>query len=535
MPPTASESRRRQRLSWNAACTIALISGGVRVGAHEATAGQPMQGRAAMHGLGVALQSLRGNVHAFVGERPVVGAVLGTSFGWLMTALGAAAVVVLKHPALDSSVQQVLDAMLGVAAGVMLAASYWSLLAPALAYAEEDGYGSLACVPVALGFLSGGALLQLCDYGLARCGAQLEGVLNTPLTGEGRGTKGSGCDLAEWSPCLTRIPLPTSYPAIGLDLYKAAMAAPPAGPARGRTPASGAPLGQPLLAKSARSPSPAPRSARAASPTLGNALSSTLGIGRRASARAAAAARAPAAPAEADDPRSGASRAASQNVSGAPESASALALRAQSAQLRVRRMLQLIIAITAHNFPEGLAVGVAFGALGQRAAEGREGGLGGAISLAIGIGIRECAERTQAALAAVRTALLRGLPAALTLPHHLSPPDSLHPPAHNRTHVTPRYLPPPPPPSQRTSPRASPSHCRSHARACRCARPSSTGSSRAQSSRLPGCWAPSSCSTAGPFSRLQWRSPQARWSSSSPSRSSRRCTRTAIACLRRRG
>lgn len=55
-------------------------------------------------------------------------------------------------------------------------------------------------------------------------------------------------------------------------------------------------------------------------------------------------------------------------------------------------MLQLIIAITAHNFPEGLAVGVAFGALGQHAAEGRAAGLGGAISLALGIGIQNFPE-----------------------------------------------------------------------------------------------------------------------------------------------
>merc|ERR1740136_87962 len=68
----------------------------------------------------------------------------------------------------EVSYRKMLDAMLGVSAGVMTAASYWSLLAPALEFASEQGWGDLSYVPVAFGFLSGGALIQgtdkLLDY-----------------------------------------------------------------------------------------------------------------------------------------------------------------------------------------------------------------------------------------------------------------------------------------------------------------------------------------------------------------------------------
>jgi len=57
--------------------------------------------------------------------------------------------------------RKVLDGMLGFAAGVMIAASFWSLLAPAIEMAEE---GPLpAWVPAAVGFLAGGAFLWIVD------------------------------------------------------------------------------------------------------------------------------------------------------------------------------------------------------------------------------------------------------------------------------------------------------------------------------------------------------------------------------------
>ena len=67
----------------------------------------------------------------------------------------------------------VLDASLGFAGGVMLAASYWSLLEPALEMAAESGlYGErLAFAPVALGFAAGAAFVYGADVLMERMGA----------------------------------------------------------------------------------------------------------------------------------------------------------------------------------------------------------------------------------------------------------------------------------------------------------------------------------------------------------------------------
>lgn len=83
---------------------------------------------------------------------PVVQALIGTLFTWGMTALGAALVFTSKGVN-----QRFLDSMLGFAAGVMIAASYWSLLAPAI----EMGEGGIVppWVPAAVGFLLGGVFL----------------------------------------------------------------------------------------------------------------------------------------------------------------------------------------------------------------------------------------------------------------------------------------------------------------------------------------------------------------------------------------
>lgn len=63
---------------------------------------------------------------------PVAQALIGGLFTWLVTALGAAVVFFSR-----TVNQRLLDAMLGFAGGVMLAASYWSLLAPAIEICEQ--------------------------------------------------------------------------------------------------------------------------------------------------------------------------------------------------------------------------------------------------------------------------------------------------------------------------------------------------------------------------------------------------------------
>ena len=87
---------------------------------------------------------------------PIAQALIGTLFTWGVTALGAATVFFFKE--LN---QKALDAMLGFAAGVMIAASYWSLLAPAIEMSEG---GSLpAWIPAAGGFMLGALFLRLVD------------------------------------------------------------------------------------------------------------------------------------------------------------------------------------------------------------------------------------------------------------------------------------------------------------------------------------------------------------------------------------
>jgi ZIP family zinc transporter len=87
---------------------------------------------------------------------PIVQALLGTAFTWGMTALGASLVFGTKNVP-----RKLLDAMLGFAAGVMIAASFWSLLAPAIELSEA---GSLPVwVPPVIGFLAGGSFLRLLD------------------------------------------------------------------------------------------------------------------------------------------------------------------------------------------------------------------------------------------------------------------------------------------------------------------------------------------------------------------------------------
>jgi len=87
---------------------------------------------------------------------PIVQALLATCFTWGMTALGASIVFTAK----DIN-RRVLDAMLGFAGGVMIAASYWSLLAPAIEMSE--GKDIPAWVPAVVGFLVGAIFLRVMD------------------------------------------------------------------------------------------------------------------------------------------------------------------------------------------------------------------------------------------------------------------------------------------------------------------------------------------------------------------------------------
>ncbi|MFZ7134194.1 MAG: ZIP family metal transporter [Eubacteriales bacterium] len=87
---------------------------------------------------------------------PIIQALMGTGFTWFLTALGASLVFFFKRIN-----RKVLDSMLGFAAGVMIAASFWSLLAPAIEMSEEAG--ELPWLAPLIGFLLGGLFLKLAD------------------------------------------------------------------------------------------------------------------------------------------------------------------------------------------------------------------------------------------------------------------------------------------------------------------------------------------------------------------------------------
>jgi len=117
-------------------------------------------------------------VEWFKALTPIVQALLATCFTWFVTAAGAGLVFFFR-----TINRKVLDGMLGFAAGVMIAASFWSLLAPAIEMTENES-NLPAFIPAAVGFLLGGAFLFAIDkilphlhLGLPR--SEAEGISTT--------------------------------------------------------------------------------------------------------------------------------------------------------------------------------------------------------------------------------------------------------------------------------------------------------------------------------------------------------------------
>jgi len=93
----------------------------------------------------------------FLALHPVIQAFIAGLFTWGMTALGASLVFFTKQVSF-----KLLDSMMGFAAGVMIAASIWSLILPAIDMAEAQGH--IGWVPAVIGFLLGGLILRICDH-----------------------------------------------------------------------------------------------------------------------------------------------------------------------------------------------------------------------------------------------------------------------------------------------------------------------------------------------------------------------------------
>ncbi|XP_053269882.1 zinc transporter ZIP11 isoform X2 [Pleuronectes platessa] len=232
------------------------------------------------------------------GYSPVTQALLGTLFTWGLTAAGAALVFVFS-----SRQKRILDGSLGFAAGVMLAASYWSLLAPAISMAEDSGkYGSFAFVPVAVGFTLGAAFVFFADLAM-------------PLLG------------------------------LGVD-PQTALALPP-----------DSKLGK----EKAEEPSFQPTESDEMSIRIDKMENGDVHQRRRGQHTG-----------NSDGQESESKQQQADGKTGSSW----------------RRVLLLILAITIHNIPEGLAVGVAFGAIGKTSSATFES----ARNLAIGIGIQNFPE-----------------------------------------------------------------------------------------------------------------------------------------------
>ena len=95
-------------------------------------------------------------------SNPIMQALYAGLFTWILTALGAGLVFFFK-----SSNRKLLDMALGFTGGVMIAASFWSLLSPAIAYVELQNELGLSSTPVwlppAVGFFAGAFFLYILD------------------------------------------------------------------------------------------------------------------------------------------------------------------------------------------------------------------------------------------------------------------------------------------------------------------------------------------------------------------------------------
>lgn len=241
------------------------------------------------------------------GYSPVAQAFQGTLFTWAMTALGSALAVLIQ-----GQQRKLLDGSLGFASGVMVAASYWSLLAPAIDMAEQSGsYGQWAFLPVGFGFFLGALFVLGADVVMSHLG--LHSPLDLLLAG--------------------KVPSNDHYTHLERDA---------------------SPSGSPV---------------REASPMVfvnGDSELTESEIRRRHRTMSC------------DSAEEGIPAQAILNVS----------QERQINEEHWKRILLLIVAITVHNIPEGLAVGVGFGAVGKSKTASFES----ARNLAIGIGIQNFPE-----------------------------------------------------------------------------------------------------------------------------------------------
>ncbi|GAB1610846.1 zinc transporter ZIP11-like isoform X3 [Argonauta hians] len=266
------------------------------------------------------------------GYNPIIQALLGTLFTWSLTAVGSALVF-----AFGSGHRKILDGSLGFAAGVMTAASYWSLLDPAVDTARTSGTygqnGEYAFVPVTIGFVLGSLFVCLADIFMSSTSSSPTSIAlafdsSSKLWKDGDPADDPGIkivnnkdstivieELQHQSSIQRRRPMMTE-----LD------------PMRGE----------------------GNNGTGDHSPTTTTTTTTTDG----------------------------------QELATNSAAAAAAAADVAAAAASWKRILLLIVAVTIHNIPEGLAVGVGFGAIGKSKSATFES----ARNLAIGIGIQNFPE-----------------------------------------------------------------------------------------------------------------------------------------------
>ncbi|XP_023176548.2 zinc transporter ZIP11 [Drosophila hydei] len=243
------------------------------------------------------------------GYGPVTQALLGTLLTWGLTAAGAALVIFVR-----GNQRRSLDAALGFAAGVMIAASFWSLLNPAIEMAETSNlYGSYSFLPVAGGFLLGSIFVYGCDKLMSYLGLNSTNMM-IQMTQNSKDKADIAIDEMKMNGSAT-----DRHASKSLDSFSDCLSVQHSGESRRRK--KGGSIGE----------------VEQCTYTVGAALEQQ---------------------------------------------------RAQEALSQWKRIMLLVVAITVHNIPEGLAVGVSFGAVGTTNSSTFES----ARNLAIGIGIQNFPE-----------------------------------------------------------------------------------------------------------------------------------------------
>ncbi|KAK0426003.1 hypothetical protein QR680_009497 [Steinernema hermaphroditum] len=274
------------------------------------------------------------------GQDPVVQALLASLFTWGVTALGAAVVFVLPHNS-----KKLLDVSLGFAAGVMTAASFWSLLAPAIEISEAM-MGKYAFLPVAVGFAFGAAFVCLSDRLIPICVKTEFSVVEFLATSATADTQITSLKDVEADESLA-----------GADKRYSKCA--PSSPAASASlsEASGYP---PHFNEGVRKR----KSSRKSS--LDGSLSTTAFR-------------------QTPSPATSLLDVEKKTLD---EDSQISTHMSEEIQLSWRRILLLILAVTVHNIPEGMAVGVGFGSVGKSPAATFEA----AFNLALGIGLQNFPE-----------------------------------------------------------------------------------------------------------------------------------------------